>query len=306
MPALKNIIKQLPPFNRFIQGRDRLLEEVSELKKERDRLLHRTLAGDEPRMAIEEITSEHNLQRLFQHIQDTWQQLGETEPHWSVASAERFRQSSIQNTLDEFYARGKRLVQRFFCCLDRNDVDYTAFKSCLEYGCGLGRVTRWLSEKFETVYGYDISLSHLQYAGNYLTEVGISNVTLQHLKCLQDIEKLPKVDAIYSIIVLQHNPPPVISLIVRSFLRSLNPGGIAFFQVPTYQLGYDFLLEEYLRYLQNKATKHEMECHVLPQRKIFGIVQQEGGQVLEVLEDGWMGFGYKQVSNSFLIQKRME
>ena len=47
-----------------------------------------------------------------------------------------------------------------------------------------------------------------------------------------------------------------------------------------------------------------MEMHVLPQRVIFEIAAQEGGQVIEVLEDGFTGLRFKEVSNSFLIQKR--
>ena len=102
-------------------------------------------------------------------------------------------------------------------------------------------------------------------------------------------------------IVLQHNPPPIIRLIVGEFLRALKPGGVAFFQVPTYRAGYRFSLEAYLR---NEAARHEMmEMHVLPQRVIFDVARQEGGQVLEVIEDGMTGMRSKEVSNTFLIRK---
>src|SRR6266511_3818509 len=194
------------------------------------------LSGDEPRMLIEDLHSESDLQALFKHIQETWQYLGETEPYWSVATLERFKQSNIHHTKEIFYNSGKQDVIRFFRTLDRNGIDYTSFKSCLEYGCGLGRVSRWLSEQFEKGFGCDISRLHLQIAENYLAQVGIHNVMLYNIKQVNDINNPPRVDCIYSILTLQHNPPSIISLIIKEFIKSLNSGGVAFFQVPTYQL----------------------------------------------------------------------
>jgi len=68
------------------------------------------------------------------------------------------------------------------------------------------------------------------------------------------------------LIVLQHNPPPITRLIVRAFLKALNPG-VAYFQVPTNRGGYRFSPGEHL---ENEAKKHVMmEMHVLPQRVNF-------------------------------------
>jgi SAM-dependent methyltransferase len=117
---------------------------------------------------------------------------------------------------------------------------------------------------------------------------------------MRDVERLPNVDFIYSVIVLQHNPPPIIAYVIRQFLRALNAGGVALFQVPTYRLGYEFVLN---KYLSNEAKKSEMEMHVLTQDRIFEIIRQEGGKIIEVLEDGWTGLGYKELSNTFLVQK---
>src|SRR5262245_15942960 len=107
-----------------------------------------SLSGYEPRMFIDDVHSEYDLQALFEHIQDTWPYLGETEPHWSVLAEERFLHTSIHNSRDLFYNPGKDDTIRIFNTLDRNNIDYTAFRSCLEYGCGLGRVTRWLADRF--------------------------------------------------------------------------------------------------------------------------------------------------------------
>lgn len=261
---------------------------------------HLALAGDEPAMSIENVSDEILLQVLFKHIQDTWSYLGETEPHWSVVTSEQFLQSQINTTKELFYNSGQANVLQLFKTLERNGLDTTAFKSCLEYGCGLGRVTRWLSEKFETVFGCDISKAHLQGAEHYLQSQGIGNINLRHVQEVKDIKNLPKVDVIYSVIVLQHNPPPIISVILQEMVKALNSGGVAYFQVPTYRIGYKFSLEHYLK---DEATRREMEMHVLPQSTIFELIEKEGGKIVEILEDDWTGLREKERSNTFLIKK---
>jgi SAM-dependent methyltransferase len=270
--------------------------------KQRNPLFHTpSLSGDEPRMPIDDACREDDLQRLFDHIQKTWGHLGETEPYWSVVTYEQFKKSYIQRVREEFYNTGEHDVRRLISTLDRNGIDHTTLRSCLEYGCGVGRITSWLSEKFQIVYGYDISLPHLREAELYLAQKNLTNVSFKHMKQFYDIYNLPSVDLVYSVLVLQHNPPPIIHCIIRQFLKCLNPGGIAYFQVPTYKLGYSFSLKNYLC---NNEADYSMEMHVLPQSSIFSIIQQGDGQVIEVIEDDSNGLKNKEVSNIFLIQKR--
>jgi hypothetical protein len=116
---------------------------------------------------------------------------------------------------------------------------------------------------------------------------------------VRDVEDLPKVDVALSILVLQHNPPPVIGFLVNALIRSLSPGGVVFLQVPTYRLDYTFSITDYLA----EQASQGVEMHVLPQRMIFEIVQSAGARVLEVIDDNWTGLRYKEVSNTFVIQK---
>ena len=250
---------------------------------------------------VEHVAPGRELALLFNHIQNTWSYLGKTEPHWSVLSAENFKQDNISQTINLFNETGKNEVSKLFASLDRNQLDYKSFKSAIEYGCGVGRVTRWLAEKFEVVYGYDISSSHLKVAHQYMTEVEIQNVQLNQLVALRDLKKLPQVDFIYSVIVLQHNPPPIITFIIKQFMNSLNSGGVAFFQVPTYKHGYKFSLKEYLNDVNQEVENYQIEMHILPQKDIFTIIRQMDAKLIEVTEDNWAGEGY--ISNTFIVQK---
>ena len=269
--------------------------------REKNPTLHvPVLFGDEPAMSIEDVGTESDLQRLFDHIQSNWEEFGKREPHWSVVVSDQYQQSNIQANKDQFYRTGEQHVAQLFGSLERNHVQHRGFKTCLDYGCGVGRITRHLSERFEKVFAYDISLPHLQCAEDYLIKENVSNVTLSHLKRVTDIQTLPTVDVAYSMLVLQHNPPPVIAYIIEALIRSLNPGGVAFFQVPTYRRGYTFSLKDYLR---EDAARGGMEMHVLPQSRVFDIAQRAGGRVLEVIDDTWTGLRVKEVSNTFVIQK---
>ncbi|MBW4596051.1 MAG: class I SAM-dependent methyltransferase [Brasilonema angustatum HA4187-MV1] len=273
-----------------------------EFKMKNPSYLSTALSGNEPEMKIEEISSEAELQILFKHIQDSWQHLGKTEPYWSVLTSDKFLQANIQNTntIADFYESGEHDVSRILETLERNQIDFTLLKSCLEYGCGVGRITQWLAKVFDIVYGYDISQEHLQIAKQHVDSKNIQNIFLHQIEKLNDVECLPKVDFIYSVIVLQHNPPPIIQFIIRQLIKALNPNGVALFQVPTYKLGYEFSLQEYL---SGKAKRGEVEMHVLPQNQVFKAIRQEGGKLLEVIEDGCTGLRYKEMSNTFLVQK---
>ncbi len=270
----------------------------TEFRKKNPTLHVPVLIGDEPAMSIEDECTESDLQELFEHIQFTWQELGKTEPHWSVVISEQYRQSNIHENRDAFYQTGAQHVEQLFGTLERNGVQHSGFKTCLDYGCGVGRITRHLAQRFEKVTAYDISSSHLQCAESYLAETNVSNVSLHQLRRVRDIESLPKLDVAYSMLVLQHNPPPIMAFIIKGLIRSLNPGGIAFFQIPTYRLGYTFSVSNYL-----EGAGQEMEMHVLPQSRVFEIAQSAGGRVLEVIDDGWTGIRYKEVSNTFVVQK---
>jgi 2-polyprenyl-3-methyl-5-hydroxy-6-metoxy-1,4-benzoquinol methylase len=257
-----------------------------------------TLSGHEPPITVDLSISDEALQEIFTHIQSSWTSLGSDDPYFSVLTRLKFWKKHIsRERIDEFYESGKQEAERLFKTLNRSAIDHTSFQQCLDFGCGIGRVSRWLSEEFETIFAYDVSKYYLKMAKKYLNTQEISNVEFRHVSSVDDLENFPKVDLIYSVIVLQHNPPPIIHRVIVQFMKALNPGGVAFFQVPTYKEEYRFLLEEYLG---KGSPKEEMEMHVLPQKYIFEIVRKENGIVLEVLEDYSTSWG---LSNAFLVQK---
>lgn len=253
-------------------------------------------------LEIERINDRKALQSFFDHVKLTWTKLGETEPHWSVLSAEQFKQENLSANLESFRESGAREIERLFELLERNGISVSSSSTCIEYGCGVGRVTRALAARFSQVIGCDISSSHIGLAKNYLNETGCKNVNFKLIGDLKDIENLPKVDFFYSVIVLQHNPPPIIEVIVTQLAKSLKPGGYGFFQVPTYREGYSFAVKEYLAALTNPNATKNIEMHLLPKRRAFELISSAGCVVVDDIEDDWAGQGYQ--SFSFLIHRR--
>ena len=257
-----------------------------------------TMSGHEPPISIDFSLSDKEFEKLFAHVQSSWTSLGLNDPYFSVLTQGEFEKESMsKKRIDEFYESGKKEVGRMFKTLARNSIDHTSFQKCMDFGCGAGRISRWLSREFRTIYAYDVSKNYLKMAQKYLENQKISNVHFRQVTSVDDLKAFPDVDLIYSVIVLQHNPPPIIHRVITEFMKALNPGGVAFFQVPTYKDGYRFRLKKYLR---NESSKDAMEMHVLPQNAIFEIVREENGRILEVLEDFNTSWG---LSNTFLVQK---
>lgn len=257
-----------------------------------------------PAIPVETEATTAQMQTMMAYIQKAWQFLGKEEPFWSVCTHDKFKKVHLKGNESDFYQSGRLELEKLVNMMNRNGLDSSSFKSCLEYGCGLGRVTVWLAQKFEQVLGCDISASHLSIAKQIIEQNRIQNISLKQMNTFQDIEKLDKVDAIFSVIVLQHNPPPLIAEILRMLLRLLKPNGIAYFQVPTYCVGYNFSIEKYINYLRDPAEKHPMEMHVLPQRLIFQLLREENVSILEIREDNYVGARNQWLSNTFFVQKK--
>ena len=248
---------------------------------------------------IDLCADEKSMRRLLRRVERCWTSLGETSPHWSVLVADQFKPETFDEHADEFYASGRPDVDRLFCWLARNHIAAGNLKTCLEFGCGTGRTTPWLAERFRRVIACDISPPHIELARLQVERTGCRNVEFVRTATLDALGGLSGVDLVFSVIVLQHNPPPVIGLILRRLLQSLNPGGIAFFQVPTYGTGYRFKIREYLL----RPLDHGMEMHVIPQCEVFKAAEEHGCSVVEVEPDCCTGLP-AWISNTFLLQKR--
>jgi len=256
---------------------------------------------DCPRINVDtDAGGEAGLIALFERVAEAWKAFGENEPYWSVLTDEAFRLDSFDRHAREYLDSGEHEVVRLIAWLERNGIKPESLECCLEYGSGTGRITRWLASRFRRVLACDVSEPHLKLAREHLERAGCRNAEFGLVDSLAVLDELPPVDLVFSVIVLQHNPPPLIAHTLRKLLGALRPGGVAFFQVPTYARGYRFELSKYLR---SKPRADLVEMHVLPQADVFSIVAEASCVTLEVLPDDCVG-DPDWISNTFLVRKR--
>jgi 2-polyprenyl-3-methyl-5-hydroxy-6-metoxy-1,4-benzoquinol methylase len=102
----------------------------------------------------------------------------------------------------------------------------------LDFGCGIGRVTKALTRHFKHVDGVDISGEMISMAQVY-TCLGFGSPRYyRNPRPDLSLFKADTFDFVYSMIVLQHMPKEMQKGYVTEFFRVLKPGGVAMFHTP--------------------------------------------------------------------------
>jgi len=233
---------------------------------------------------VETEASDADICAMMDRIAGEWRKLGETEPHWSVLTSEMFTANNIGENIDLFYESGRGDLKFILNPLTRSGISATRFGKVLDFGCGVGRLSLALAEHADMVLGIDVSPPHLKLARERTARTGVTNVDFQAINAPTDLDGLSGFDLVVSLIVLQHNPPPVMASLLNKLLRTLAPNGVAVIQMPTFLRDYRFSVVEYLA-----NTQPPMEMNALPQSEIFAIAARAGCRVLEVREDHCLG-----------------
>jgi len=249
-----------------------------------------------PEAVVESEVTPPQMETLLQRVSQTWTQLGRDRPHWSVLSSDYFLPDKIEQTRCDFYASGSEDVDLIHQVLRRHAKVAPKCPRVVEYGCGVGRVTPHLADAFGNVTAIDISTTHMELARH---AVGRRTVDFR-LARWPEFGMARPFDLWFSRLVLQHNPPPLIVLILRRAFELLAPGGMAVFQLPTFAAGYEFEVSRYLKHAPSEGT---IEVHCLPQRTVFEVAAEAGCVPVEIREDMDMGPPNCWLSNTFVFAK---
>jgi SAM-dependent methyltransferase len=248
-----------------------------------------------PPQAIETAADPAALRAMIVKTVAAWEVVGEAAPYHSVLTCDEYRPERFVENETAFFESGKQDLALILALLHRIDRPAAGFRRCLEFGCGVGRVTAQLAATFSEVLAVDISRPHLRLAREYLTRLGHANVGFLQATP-QDLHPGTGFDLWFSRLVLQHNPPPVTLEILNRMFAGLAPGGVAIFHVPTYRDGYYFTISDYLA---DSLPPEHMHMHVTPQKAILELAWHHGCALLDVREEiapGW-------VINVFVFQK---
>jgi 2-polyprenyl-3-methyl-5-hydroxy-6-metoxy-1,4-benzoquinol methylase len=228
--------------------------------------------------------SEAQMQALFARVQSQWRALGQSDPFWSVLTHDEFRAANLtREALDAFYHSGESSAGLIDLFAARNKTSLPK-GVCVDFGCGVGRVSMHLAERFDKVIAVDISEGNLRQCGEMAARRGLSNIECHLLRSPQDLSHLPDVDFVYSMIALQHNTPPIQKLMLDMLLGKIKNGGGFLFQTQTFYNDDAFDVEAYLN-----SPVDVMDVHSLPMHEILRLIENHGLSIREVAWDLWTG-----------------
>lgn len=128
-----------------------------------------------------------------------WKKWGEIDPLYGVATWKGKSKNSPQPWQnEEFYALGKSDWQDFKKIWEQYGVKTG---TCLEIGCGVGKITKQLSVDFDIVKAFDVSEGMINYAKKYILDSNVEFLLSDgiHLATPDD-----SIDAVFSAHVFQH------------------------------------------------------------------------------------------------------
>lgn len=163
----------------------------------------------------------------FSQQQRVWEEWAQADPLWAILSEPDYKGGNWD--LTEFFATGEHNIQIVMDELAQRGLS-PATRRCLDFGCGVGRLTQALAGRFERCDGVDISETMVELARQYNKHGDRCqyHVNVEPDLALFDSESF---DFIYSTIVLQHNPPDNAERYIQEFCRLLAPAGIAVFDM---------------------------------------------------------------------------
>ena len=221
---------------------------------------------------------------LIERTRQQWGKLGNVDPYWSVLTNDEYRIGNMTtDSLKRFYETGLQSAKLLDIFSRRAGVTIPR-GTCLELGCGVGRITRHLADRFDRVIAVDISGGNLQICRDYLAREGVTNVETRLIASPHDLDTIGPIDCFYSIIVLQHNPPPIQKTLLQSILSQLASGGVFLFQTPDTIPNYTFKEKDVVR-----LAEHVMDMHCLPKVVILKMLTALGLELRDVIIDQWTG-----------------
>jgi SAM-dependent methyltransferase len=229
-------------------------------------------------------------------LQRNWDRLGRTDPLWAVLSWA----DKKGNRWDErqFFETGERLVSGVFGRLDELECA-PARGRALDFGCGVGRLTRALAKRFDETVGVDIAPSMVEMAARLNGETGATFV----LNPRPDLSLLA--DASYdfalSFVTLQHIPKASALRYVSEIVRVLRPGGIGVIQAPSSVARSPAGLMTAVVPAVIRASIRSMEMHAIPREEMIAAIASRGGSVITIDQD--VAAGPRWLSLRYYLRK---
>jgi trans-aconitate methyltransferase len=154
-----------------------------------------------------------------------WDDLAQVDPLWAVLSVDGKRNRRWDP--DEFFATGEAEVEQILATA--TELGRPARRRrALDFGCGVGRLTRALAQRFDETVGVDVSERMLEQARRLNADA--PNITFA------TAEEPPAgpFDLVVANLVLQHLPSKALARVdITRLIEAAHPDGLVVFQLPT-------------------------------------------------------------------------
>jgi len=170
-------------------------------------------------------------------LKEDWNKLAAKDALWAILSDPKKKNHKWQ--LEEFFKTGEEEVSNVLKELESLGLKIS-YKTCLDFGCGIGRLTQPFGKVFQESIGIDISEKMIAFAKDY------NHRSNCHFFVSDDknLSLFPNnhFSFIYSNITFQHIHPSYALVYIRSCLRKLEREGLMIFQITTkYNKKYEYL-----------------------------------------------------------------
>lgn len=225
-------------------------------------------------------------------LQKDWETLAAEDALWAILSRPEKDRNRWQ--IEDFFATGKETIDTYMVLMRQAGVSEN-FKNALDFGCGVGRLTKaWLNFSSESS-GVDISEQMIGLAKQFHKDnasLHFHHNPSSDLRIFQD----GQFDLVFSHICLQHIPFSLVKGYIGEFSRICQKQGIVVFQLPETPASSQFfarirkflvdslpfgLAQAYRRRKYNRSVLFDM--HFTPRHTVEKIAKSHGLHLLKFI-----------------------
>ena len=156
-----------------------------------------------------------------------WNAMANLDPLWAILSHPEKKFGKWDP--EEFFSTGDREAERVLCMCEANGVDIS-YGRVLDFGCGVGRMSRAFSRFFPSCVGIDVSDEMVDLAKKFNADRPQCEFIASAAPVLPFADK--RFDFVFSVLVLQHLPRKSMILgSIAEFIRVAKDNGVIVFQL---------------------------------------------------------------------------